>query len=164
MALPTKLLAWMVFCWLLSGAFGTYYIIKGTSTEFSTIGELIKSNIRLVRKSYYQQQIFQYNKNELNKTCSLIRQKSYLYEEDGEDVTSNTQLGTFREIWISDYDSNTCIDKSLKTYYTNIGTGLLCVFGTTFVVYTLYSLYNAIDSYLDSGKPKMFGLWGDIEM
>lgn len=138
----------LIVCWLSILGTSIYYLVKGFSFSYSTLGQLIDCDIHIKDDNYYRRQTFQYMHNGANTTCSLIRQHYYHFKGDAENAVQETIIGTWRKIWITTYNSHTCVDETLKNYYADIGITLICIFLVPFLVILCVMIYSLlIDSY-----------------
>lgn len=118
---------------ILSFVVGMYYIIIGTSTLFSTQGQLTASDVYTSNGGYYVEEQFAYFHFNKNQTCFLVRPTYYIHKSDANLEAQSKILGTYRQIWITSYDSHKCMDFILKQSNTDIGIVFLVYFACAVV-------------------------------
>jgi hypothetical protein len=118
----------------------------GLSFDDSAMGKLIACNIYPKDGYYYRQQTFEYSLYEGGdiSTCSLSRLTSYAHKEEVETAIQETVLGTWRKVWITQHGEQSCMDETIKNYYTTIGVSLMSIYVAPFIVFGCYLAYHRV--------------------
>ena len=74
-----------------------------------------------------------------------MRLTPYYFNGDAENVVINKKMGTQRIIWTTYYDTGTCYDQAIKTYYTTIGSVLMGFAGFFTGIVFVFIIYSGIE-------------------